>query len=137
MSPRDFQELATQIRSIADIRRVFTYFATKAVTVRGTAEQIAMADWLVAELNKPENWQSPFQSRRTAASPAYRAPESSDDVLRVLYLDSDRTPQEVQEIAVAIRKTTGIGRLFTHTTLKALTIRGTAHQIALAEGLAR
>ena len=134
MSAQDFQELATQVRSIANIRRVFTYFSTRALTVRGTAAQIAMADWLVAELNKPSNWQPPPQPRRTAASPEYRAPESSDDVLRVFYLASDRTPQEV---AVAIRKTAEIRRLFTHTTLKALTLRGTAHQITVAEGLLR
>ena len=34
--PRDFQEIATAVRTVADIRRVFTYTAPMAMVVRGT-----------------------------------------------------------------------------------------------------
>ena len=49
---QDFQEVATLVRTIGEIRRVFTYNSPRALVVRGTASQTALADWLVANLNQ-------------------------------------------------------------------------------------
>src|SRR5260370_1154820 len=58
---QQFQELVTLVRSIADIRRLFTYNAPRAVVVRATADQIGLADWLFNQLDKPANLQAPGQ----------------------------------------------------------------------------
>ena len=47
---QDFQEAATLVRTISDIRRVFTYNARNALVMRGTDAQIGLAEWLVKEL---------------------------------------------------------------------------------------
>src|SRR5207248_11126589 len=46
-TPQVLQEIATDVRSIADIRRLFTYNKSTAMTVRGDPSQIALAEWVV------------------------------------------------------------------------------------------
>jgi general secretion pathway protein D len=53
-SVQEFQEIATAIRTVADIRRVYTYNAQKAMVVRGTVDQVALAEKLVRDLDKPK-----------------------------------------------------------------------------------
>jgi hypothetical protein len=134
-TPQDLQEIATGIRSLTDVRRAFTYSAARALALRGTADQIAMAEWLVSELDKPTNRKALAQQSQALAKHEYLAPGSSDDVLRVLYLAPTETPRDLYEIATVIRQTGGIRHVFVSTTRRSLTLRGTSGQIALAERL--
>jgi general secretion pathway protein D len=52
---QEFQEIATAIRTVADIRRVYTYNAQKAMVVRGTVDQVALAEKLIRDLDKPKS----------------------------------------------------------------------------------
>lgn len=52
-SVQDFQKAATQIREATQIKRIFTYNRPRAFAVRGTADQIAMAERLTRQLDKP------------------------------------------------------------------------------------
>jgi len=52
--PQDLQELATNIRALTDIRRVFTSNAQNAIIVRGTADQVALAEKIVHDLDRPK-----------------------------------------------------------------------------------
>jgi general secretion pathway protein D len=54
-SVQEFQEIAVAIRTVADIRRVFTYNAQKAMIVRGTVDAVALAEKLVHDLDKPKS----------------------------------------------------------------------------------
>ena len=54
-SVQEFQEIATAIRTVGDIRRVYTYNAQKAMVVRGTVDQVALADRLIRSLDKPKS----------------------------------------------------------------------------------
>ena len=121
----DFQEISTLVRTISNITRVFTYNAPKALVVRDTAAQVQLAEWLVKELQQP------------AAPHEYRIPGGKDDVVHVLYLPQTGTVQAFQKAATQIRTATQITRLFTCNTPKALAVRGTADQIAMAEKLAK
>lgn len=53
-SVQEFQEIATAVRSITEIRRVFTYNAQRAILMRGTPDMIALAEKLVHDLDKPK-----------------------------------------------------------------------------------
>jgi general secretion pathway protein D len=53
-SVQEFQEIATAVRSLTEIRRVFTYNAQKAMLVRGTVDQVALAEKLIRDLDKPK-----------------------------------------------------------------------------------
>lgn len=54
-SVQEFQEMATAIRTVADIRRVFTYTAQKAMIVRGSEDAVELAEKLVHDLDKPKS----------------------------------------------------------------------------------
>src|SRR6516165_5406687 len=54
-SVQEFQEIATAIRTVGDIRRVYTYNAQKAMVVRGTVDQVALAEKLIRDLDKPKS----------------------------------------------------------------------------------
>ena len=53
-SVQEFQELATAIRSLTEIKRVFTYNAQHAILVRGTPSQVALAAKFIHDLDKPK-----------------------------------------------------------------------------------
>jgi general secretion pathway protein D len=54
-SVQEFQEIVTAVRSVTDIRRMFTYGAQNAVMCRGTVDQIALAEKLFHDLDKPKS----------------------------------------------------------------------------------
>ena len=123
---QDFQEAATLVRTIADIRRVFTYNGRNALTVRGTNAQIGLAEWLLKEL-VPD---PPASAHRYEMA-------GDEDVVRVLRLPHTATVRDFQKTATAIREATQIKRVFTYNAQRALALRGTAGQIALADKLAQ
>jgi hypothetical protein len=124
------QEIATDVRSIADIRRLFTYNQSTALIARGTAAQLSLAEWLVKELDQPAN-----QPPRTPITHEYRPSGTVDDVVRVFFLTHAESPQRLQQIATEVRSVTEVKRIFTYNAPRALTLRGTAAQMALADRL--
>jgi general secretion pathway protein D len=52
---QEFQEIAQAVRTVPEARRTFTYNAQKAIIVRGTADQVAMAEKLIHDLDKPKS----------------------------------------------------------------------------------
>ncbi len=51
---QEFQEIANAIRTVTEVRRVFTYNAGRAMLVRGTADQVALVEKLLHDLDKPK-----------------------------------------------------------------------------------
>jgi general secretion pathway protein D len=54
-SMQELQEIATAVRTLTDIRRVFPYTAQKALLVRGTTDQMALAVKLLHDLDRPKS----------------------------------------------------------------------------------
>jgi hypothetical protein len=104
-SPEGLQEMATDIRTIANIRMFFIYTGTGALIARGTAAEMAFAEWLVNELGQPPQTPAPHEYR----------------------------PQRLQQIATEVRSTTEVKQIFTYTAPRAMTVRGTGAQIAMAD----
>jgi hypothetical protein len=116
---QELQEVATLVRSISEIRRLFTFNPTRAIAVRGTPEQIQLAQWLVTQLDKP--------AASTSAPGDFRM--LNGDIVKIFYLPSAESPAQLQQIAVKVRQTTAVPRLFTYNAPKAMAIRGTSTQI--------
>jgi hypothetical protein len=131
---RDFQELAMAVRTLTSARRMFTYNAPRAVAVRGTAEQIEVADWLFNELGKPSNPQETPGQVGTGPT-EYRPTTASDDVLRVYYLRHAQTAQRLQEIAMQAQALTRQRTALPYDPAQAVIVRGTSAEIALADRL--
>lgn len=54
-TPQELQEIATNVRGICDIRRLFTYNAQMAIIVRAEADRVALAEKVIADLDKPRS----------------------------------------------------------------------------------
>jgi hypothetical protein len=126
---QDFTEAVTLVRSISNLRQVFMYNAPRAVAVRGTADQMLLAAWLINQIDRP--------IKEQIAASEYTVPASKDDIVRVLYIAQAGTPQELNQIATQIRNQTKVQKLFIYSTPKAIAVRGTSEQVALAEQLSR
>lgn len=124
---QQFQEVATVIRTIADIREVTTDNDQKSVTVHTTAGQIAMAEWLFNELDT--------QTVQASVPHEYAVPAATDDVVRLFYLPDTATVQDFQEVATVVRTIADFRRAFTYNERRAFVVRGTVAQIGLAEWL--
>ena len=98
--------------------------------MRGTAAEMALGEWLVKQLDQPAS-----APPRTPDPHEYRPSGSVDDVVRVFFLSHADTPQRLQQIATEVRTTTAVKRLFTYNGPHAMTLRGTAAQIAWADRL--
>ena len=125
-TPQDLQEIATIVRSTGDIRRLFVYMARKAVIMRGTPAQMAMAGWFVQAMDNPSD---------PRARQEFRA--SGDDVARVFFLVHPASPRDVQEAVTLLRSVADIQRIFVYNRPKAIAMRGTDAQAALAEWLVK
>jgi uncharacterized protein YukE len=130
-TPQQLQEIVTILRSIGDIRRLFVCNDRRAVALRGTAEQVALAAWLVTELDKPVTGQAATED--STAPHEYRLSSGADDLVRVFYLASSQSAQDLQKAAVQVRTTAGIPRLFVYKALGAMAVRGTVGQVTTAE----
>ena len=53
-SVQELNEIATSVRSVTEIRRLYTYNAQNAVIARGTVDQVALVEKLLADLDKPK-----------------------------------------------------------------------------------
>lgn len=51
---QELQEMSVTIRSITEIRRAYTYNSLWAIVVRGTADQVSLAEKLLQDLDKPK-----------------------------------------------------------------------------------
>lgn len=127
---QSLQEVATLVRSIAEIRILFTYNAARVIALRGTPDQLKMAEWLLKELDQPSSART---SAQVAAPRSYTV--ATDDLLSIFYVPAASTPQALQETAVYVRNMTKIRRLFTYNAPRAIALRGTAEQIATAAQL--
>jgi hypothetical protein len=129
---QDFQELATVMRTITDVRRVFTYNTPRAIAVRGTSDQVAFVNWLFNELDQPVHG-APAHQSAIYSYPVVGRDEGT--TVRVFYLPHTATTQDFQKTATTIRTTAQIRRVFTWNEARAMVLRGTVDQIELAQRL--
>ena len=127
-TPEQFQEMLILIRSVADIWRLFLYTERRAIALRGPADRVALAAWLVSELDKPAG-----AAPGAVAPHEYLLPNDPQNVVRVFYLASSQSAESLRKLATQVHEATGVGRLFVYGRLSALAVRGTAGQVATAQ----
>ena len=132
---QEFQEFATLLRTIAEIRRVFTYNEGKILTMRGTADQMSMADYFTNQLAKTSPEPRPHSVTPEYLLPADPAPRPNENVTRILFAANAPTILDFQEEATLLRTITDIRRVFAYNTPRAIAVRGTSAQLALAQWL--
>jgi hypothetical protein len=121
---QQIQEIATLIQAISGAHLVT---AGKELSANGSADQLALAGWLLNELDQPAD--HPPSPRE------YRLEGGGQNVVRIFYLPFTSNTQELQEAVTLIRSLANIRYMFTVDAPKAMAMRGTADQCALAEWL--
>lgn len=137
-SIQDFQEFATAMRTVLDLRRVYTYNAPRVIVARGTADQMTIADLLVAELGKRTSGPGPHTTSteyHLSASLSLPPPAPNENVMRVFYVANSPTVQDFQSFATLIRTIVNVRRVFTYNAQRAMVVRGTSDQLAFAQWL--
>ena len=125
---QQLQEIVTNLRAIIDIKRLFIYDTLHAVAMRGTGSQIAMATWLVNQLDQAVGVPSPAPNDYAL---------SGDDVTHVFNLSNPRVPMETQEMVTLIRSVADIQRIFTYNARKTIVVRTSPDRMALTAWLVK
>jgi hypothetical protein len=119
-TPQALQEVTNMVRVVGDIRDLSPDVAKQSLTVKGTADQIAAAGWLTAEMDKPAGATGPRDYPFNDA----RAP-----LARVVYLSHVDKPRDLQEIVNAARSVVDIQRCYPMSRQKAIVMRGMPEQV--------
>jgi hypothetical protein len=125
-----FQELVNSIRVVPDMSKVFPSFAKGAIAVRGTADQLALAEWLFKQLDQP-----PAAPGQTRAEQQFHSALTNLPEVRVLYFAHASTAIERQPVVNAVRVIPELTHVFPVMAQGAIAMSGPADRIALAEWL--
>jgi len=131
---QDLREITNAIRVIAGVRKIFPYVVQGALIMRGTADQIAMAEWLVDELDQPAGGSSAAALSHDTAGHEFQVPDS-DQIVHVFHFADSTTAQQFVDIAAQARRTQKLEQVYICYSQRALSVRGTLGQIALTEQL--
>jgi type II secretory pathway component GspD/PulD (secretin) len=127
-TPQQTQEIVNAMRAIVDVKQASVDNAARTMTLGGTADQIAMAAWILPQVDLPASTQSAPPQNPPALD--YRLAGSSDAVAHVFYLSPANTPQTTQEVLNSIRSVFEVQRITALSSNRALVMRGTADQVA-------
>ena len=124
---KDLQQIAVGMRSLGDVRRVFTYNGRSIIVIRGTADQLALSQWLFDQLDQP--------AATTQSKQEYQVPGSNDDLVGVFYLRNSDSPGRLQDTLAQVRNAAAIRRICALDSVHAIALRGAASQIVQADAL--
>jgi len=117
-------EVVNLIRTISELQRVALLSAgTKTVAVRGTAERVALADWLVKQLDNPNG---------AVGKGAEHTADQSQSV-RVFYMAASSDAQDLANRVKSVRDAAKVQRVAFYSPNRVLMVRGTPDQLAAAE----
>lgn len=129
LTPQEFNEVMTAVRTITDIRRVFGQVAHRAVVVRATEEAVNAADWLLAEMMRDSPTGELIYPRKPDR------PNVEDNHIRVLRYPRAKATQDFNEAMTMIRTLTDCRRIFGYLGKQEIVLRGTREELAAADWL--
>ncbi len=122
-SPQALQEIAYVVGSITQLPKPPVDAEHAAITVAGTPGQIALAAWIIGELDQPTK----------AADLTYITPGGADSVARMFYLAHVGSPQQIQELVNVIRSMAEIRPIAVYNPAKVIVLRGAHAEVEQAE----
>jgi len=125
-TPQAMQEVTNLMRVVGDIRDLSPDVAKRSLTVKGTADQIAAAGWLTAEMDKAGS---------ATGTRDYPFNDPNAPLAQVVYLTHVDNPRDLQEIVNAIRSVVDIQRCSPMNQQKAIVMRGLPEQVKAVDWL--
>src|SRR5665647_2570934 len=102
-TPQAMQEVTNLMRVVGDIRDLSPDVAKRSLTVKGTADQIAAAGWLVAEMDKAGG---------ATGTRDFPFNDPKEPLAQVAYLSHVDNPRDLQDIVNAMRSIVDIQRCY-------------------------
>jgi hypothetical protein len=132
------QEAVNGIRSIAEIQRCVALSGPGAIIIRGNSEQVALAEWMVGELDRSMSGARPTGARQ------YNYPDSGQQIVerrttavRIYYPATASTPLDLQEMINGIRSIAEAQRVVAFTATSAIMARSSNDQAELMDWLVK
>jgi hypothetical protein len=128
---QQFMEMSTVIRTVPEVRRLFTHTSSETIVMRGTPDQAALCEWLLSVLDTPAN-----QNIKHSVSVQNVMPDPRNEgTTQVFYVAGAATLKEFTELATAIRTVTQTRRVYTFSEGREIVIRGFPSQLTMANWL--
>jgi hypothetical protein len=121
-TPQAIQGMVNTVRSIVDMQRCFPLNARRVLVMRGNDEQMALAAWLLQQLDGPAG----------QGTSEFKMGGAGGQIAQVAFVNA-ATPQSLQETVNQIRTETKLVRVFPFPPQKAVAMRGTVDQLAQAQ----
>ena len=118
-APQNLQDVVTTLKTVANLRDVAKDDASATITVKGTAADLALVDWLMPKLETNQG----VQEHRL----------SDSDVVLVYPLAHTATTRGLQEVITTLRTVADLQRIYVINAASIIPLRGTPNQIALAK----
>ena len=115
-------EIVSALRTITETPQLAIDETRKSLTLRGTAAQVATAEWLFEQLSNPSGGTAKFT-----------IPGAPDQMVQVFYFANLSMPMGIAQAVNALRTVAEIQRMMACQGAHAIAMRGTAGQAALAE----
>lgn len=140
------QEMLTTVRAVADVTDVSFDEAQLTFTLRGPANLLGLAEWLLRAMDKPAGWQPTTGESETVALREYHLPKGAfpdpraewGPVARIYYLTNTTSRQQgIQEILTVLRAVGEIQKVFNCSAPRIIAFRGPATDVDLGEWLLR
>jgi hypothetical protein len=124
----DIQEICATLRSVANIRTISPVVVSRIITLRDSANQIALAESLLPKLD---------QAAQPRQEPSINELKltGSDDIVMVYGLAHSDSAMSIQEIIVDVRSVLDIQKIFPVTAANLLAIRCRANQLQMVKWL--
>jgi hypothetical protein len=115
-------DIVNLVRSMSELQRVSPYDGggMNTIVARGEADAIALADWLIGQLQTPNG-------------DASRAFGNKGESVKLFYRPASSDPQELARLAKAIADAVPVKRLGFYAPSRAIVMRGTPDQVAKAQ----
>jgi hypothetical protein len=132
------QEVVNAIRSIAEVQRCVALNGPGAIVVRGTSEQMALAEWLVGELDRSLAGKRPEGKREyNFSDAALPNVDRRSPAVRIYYPARLSTPQDIQELVNGLRSIAEVQRVVAFTASGAILARSSDDQAAVTDWLVK
>jgi hypothetical protein len=128
LTPQQFNEVMTSVRTITDIRRVFGYSSRRAILARSSEEALDAADWLAAEMMRDSSTGELIFPKK----PDTRL-GADENHTRVFRYPRAATTQDFNEAMTAVRTLTDTRRVFGFAAKREIVMRGTSEQLAASD----
>ena len=117
------QEVVNAVRSIAEVQRVMALSGPGAIVIRGSAEQVAFAEWIVGELDRSMAGKRPTGKREYNYPDTFSPADRRATAVRIYYPATVSTPADMQEPVNGIRSVADAQRVVAFTVTGAIVMR--------------